>query len=162
MENPLLAKATISGDRGQTRPLTSSEPPPPKRPLSARHKKLIGELGLRYRPSAQADLEAHAASLALLTTDIADIPPEVLEEAIRRHASQSVYMPKAAELFALARDIETAQGLKGRPVDMAARRNAQLRAEGNLNLEWYYDEHDQIQLRSRRDEAIPGLGRRIR
>jgi hypothetical protein len=66
--------------------------------------RLIGELGLRYRPAAQADLEAHAAAIALLARDLADIPAKYLEIAIRRHVLQSPFMPKAAELAALAQE----------------------------------------------------------
>lgn len=89
---------------GPTRRLTSCEPArqqsrqkPPGEVL-----RLIGELGLRYRPSAQADLEAHAAAIALLARDLADVPVKYLDIAIRRHVLQSPYMPKAAELVALA------------------------------------------------------------
>lgn len=62
---------------------------------------MIGELGLRYRPSAAADLEAHAARLALLALDIADCSPELLRYAIRQWVRQSRFMPTAAELFAI-------------------------------------------------------------
>src|SRR5688572_9824409 len=52
----------------------------PKR-IPAKVERLIGELGLRYRPSAQADLEEHAAALALLASDVADIPADLLDRA---------------------------------------------------------------------------------
>lgn len=64
--------------------------------------RMVGELGLRYRPSAQADLEAHAASIALLALDLADVPPHLLEQAIAKHVRTSHFMPKASELIALA------------------------------------------------------------
>lgn len=70
---------------------------------SATHKRLIGELGLRYRPSAQADLEDHATALALLTMDVADIPAHLLELAIRDWVRESHFMPKASDLIALAK-----------------------------------------------------------
>jgi len=75
----------------------------PKKRISAKTERLIGELGLRYRPSAQADLEEHAASLALLTRDLADIPPDLLERAIHDHVTNSPYLPKASDLIAKAR-----------------------------------------------------------
>lgn len=153
---------TASGGQGPALPSTCSAEPTPSLPrnVPAEVKRLIAEVGLRYRPSAQADLEEHAASLALLATDVADIPPSILREAIRRHVAQSVFMPKAAELLSLAQTILTSRDGAGKPVDMAARRNAQLRAEGNFAIEWYYDENDQIALRSTRPTS-PGLGRRI-
>lgn len=40
--------------------------------------------------------------LALLAEDVAHIAPDLLERAIDRHVSTSPYMPKAAELIALA------------------------------------------------------------
>lgn len=64
--------------------------------------RIIGELGLRYRPSIQADLIAHAEALKLLTEDVADIPPNVLERAAKQWAQQSRFMPKASELIDLA------------------------------------------------------------
>jgi hypothetical protein len=84
--NPLLSKAVVYEKR-----------------LPAKTERLIGEIGLRYRPSAQADLHEHAAQLALLAADVADVPPDLLERAIRAHAQRSPYMPKASELIALAK-----------------------------------------------------------
>lgn len=124
----------------------------PKKRISAKTERLIGQLGLRYRPSAQADIEEHAAALALLTADVADIPPHILDEAISRHVAQSPYMPKASELIALAKEV-VAPPSNGKPVDMAARRNAQLRAEGNFSLHWYYDQAGQIKLETVTEQA---------
>jgi hypothetical protein len=116
----------------------------PKR-IPAKTERLIGELGLRYRPSAQADLEEHAAALALLASDVADIPPDLLDRAIRKHATASVYMPKAAELIAIAKSFVAPQhGEGGKPVDMATRRNVQ--PDMPRDLRWYYDDFGQIQL----------------
>jgi hypothetical protein len=98
--------------------------------------------------------------LALLASDLADIPPRYLEEAIKRHARTSHFMPKASELAALAKEAQDSNDGKGQPVDMAARANDKLRAEGNFAIEWFYDEHDQIALRSTRP-TLPNIGRRI-
>lgn len=68
---------------------------------SARIARIIGELGLRYRPSAAADLEAHAASLALLTQDVAHMNEDRLEWAAREWARTERFMPKACDLIAL-------------------------------------------------------------
>jgi hypothetical protein len=97
MDN-LPATSPAYEDLGPTRRSTSTEPPVP--PKIAR---IISELGLRYRPSVQADLEAHAATLALLTKDVAHMRPETLERAARQWAQEAGYMPKAAELIALCR-----------------------------------------------------------
>ena len=65
--------------------------------------KLIGELALRYRPSANTDAEVHAASIALLARDLADIPPHYLERAITEWVRNNRWMPKACELIDLAK-----------------------------------------------------------
>lgn len=100
MDN-LPATSPAYEDLGPTRHSTYSEPLVP--PKIAR---IIGELGLRYRPSVQADLEAHAATLALLTKDVAHLRPDTLERAARQWAQESPYMPKAAELIGLCRKLE--------------------------------------------------------
>lgn len=41
--------------------------------------------------------------LALLAEDLADLPTGLLESAIQRHCTTSPYMPKAADLIALAK-----------------------------------------------------------
>lgn len=99
MENPVFA------DRGRTLPSTFTEPPAPpkKRSAPAAIGRIIGELGLRYRPSATADLEAHAHAIRLLTEDVADIPPHLLEAAAKRWVREQRFMPKASELIAFAR-----------------------------------------------------------
>jgi hypothetical protein len=99
MENPIFA------DRGQTLPSTYSAPPaPPKKPsVPASVGRIIGELGLRYRPSAATDLAAHAEALKLLAEDVADIPAHLLEAAAKRWVREQRFMPKASELVALAR-----------------------------------------------------------
>ncbi len=56
---------------------------------------------MRFRPTAQADLEAHAAMLALLIRDLGDVNADALEKAIAEHVRCSRFMPKAAELFDL-------------------------------------------------------------
>jgi hypothetical protein len=58
---------------------------------------------LRYRPSAQADLEAHALALRLLIEDVADVPPHLLEAAAKRWAQESPFLPKASDLIAYAK-----------------------------------------------------------
>lgn len=99
--------AEVFGGRDLTQPWTCSTRPSenyrPKPKPSAKTRDLIARLGLRYRPTNQADLEAHAGMLALLAEDLADLPIGLLERAIQRHCTTSPYMPKAADLIALAK-----------------------------------------------------------
>lgn len=68
---------------------------------------IIGKLGLRYRPSGAADLEAHAEAIRLLAEDVADVPAQLLDPAARKWAQTSKFMPKASELRELARSIQS-------------------------------------------------------
>jgi len=107
---PDYSPPTISaafGERGQTLPSTwSSKPSESYRPKpSAKIRGLIGRLGLRYHPANQADLSSHQAMLALLAEDLAHLDPATLERAIDRHVASSPYMPKAADLIALAQKL---------------------------------------------------------
>lgn len=138
---------------GQTRRLTFSDKPerssPPKVPTKI--KALIAELGLRFRPTSQADLEAHAGALALLCTDLADAPPHLLERAIQRHAVTSPYLPKAADLVRLMQELLSADRPKattGAKIDQAARRNAEMDQDANArqDIRWVYDAGGALQL----------------
>jgi hypothetical protein len=64
---------------------------------------MISELGFRYRPTSQADLEAHAGALALLASDLHDMPPHILQKAINKHVLESPYLPKAFDLVRIAK-----------------------------------------------------------
>lgn len=108
---------TAYGELGPTRASTSCGRESPRNVPPA-IKRLIGELGLRYRPSGQADLEAHAASLALLARDLADVPPHFLERAIRDWVPRSHFMPKASELVELARKFQDEAGGKRDPASV--------------------------------------------
>lgn len=146
--NPLLAKATRYGDHDRA-PLSNSiveqQPAKPRKRISAKTERLIAELGLRYRPSVQADLEEHAASIALLITDVADIPPDLLEQAIRRHVMKSPYMPKACELIELATNaLHQAQQARA-DMPLVDRWNARLAAEGRFDIRWV-DDNGQMKL----------------
>lgn len=88
----------------QTQPSTFSEPPKPRN-VSPVVAEIISKLGLRYRPSNQTDLEAHAEALRLLAEDVADIPPRYLDAAAKRWAQESRFMPRASELIEMARQI---------------------------------------------------------
>lgn len=90
-------------DLGPTRLSTCGDKPTPKSAPPAGIRKLIAELGLRYRPNDRADLEAHAAKLALLASDVADIPERPLRAAIAEWIARKPYLPKASELIEMAR-----------------------------------------------------------
>lgn len=98
---------------------------------------MIGELGLRYRPSAQADLEAHAAAIALLTCDVADIPIAHLERASQEWVRTKPFMPKASELVELARASVAPD--ETRRAHWIERGNAGLAARGIFDAHWVYD-----------------------
>lgn len=126
------------GEAARAQPSTSSNVLPLRRPPSAAIKRIIGELGLRYRPSAQADLEEHAACLALLARDVADIPPDILRRAVDRHVAISPYMPKACEL------IEASKALLRGPIegeiDWVTIGNRTLNEIGRHDIRWSRDE----------------------
>lgn len=150
-----------------TRLSTSTSPPKPSLPRNppAKIKALIAELGLRYRPTAQTDLQAHAALLALLTQDVADLPPDRLDRAIREWVRTQRFMPRAAELVALCQADQQAEAKSARttgdPLDEArqwvAQRNARLRSSSNgrRDIEWFVDDAGGTALRSIRN-AAPG------
>jgi hypothetical protein len=99
--NPIIQRVQ-DGRSEPVRPSPSFEKQSSRNVPSA-IKRLVAELGLRYRPSAQADLEEHAATLALLAVDLADIPPQYLEKAISVWVSQKPWLPKASELVEIAK-----------------------------------------------------------
>lgn len=99
-------------DRGITRfvgtdptpaSIFSERPAPPS--VSPIVTEIIANLGLRYRPSSQADLEAHAESILLLSQDVRDVPPKYLDAAAKKWARESRFMPKASELLDLSRKL---------------------------------------------------------
>lgn len=58
----------------------------------------MGKLGLRYPPASSVDRDAHAARVALLAEDCADIDSEWLDVAAREWAKNEPFMPRACEL----------------------------------------------------------------
>jgi hypothetical protein len=93
----------------------------------------VAELGLRYRPSVQADLEAHAATLALLARDLADLDPARLQAAADHWAKTERFMPRAAEL----RSLVSKMGNRTKAAELAVERgNARLASEGRTDIRW--------------------------
>lgn len=143
---------TAYEDLGPTQPSTSgashSQKSQPKS-VPARIKLLIADLGLRYRPAAAADLEAHGSALALLAMDLADLPPDRLDRAIAAWVRGERWMPKASELIALcqrhqAEEIDRAADRVSPVSSVAAycaRRNAELASapNGRRDIEWHVD-----------------------
>lgn len=124
---------------------------PPKVPPLI--KKIVAEIGFRFRPAAQADLDAHAGWLAALAVDLADVPPSLLERAASKHARDSKFRPTAAELIEIARQIDQQE----RPTskftgdnrdwlnELAAKYN---RAENRRpDIEWYVTNEGELKLR---------------
>lgn len=124
-------------------PLRKSAPAPIKR--------LILELGLRYRPLAQDQLEAYQAKLAALTADCADLPPKLLERAIGEWVRESPYLPKASDLILRAKAFTAAPDSVDRDSRenaerLAAKYNAQLLGEGKRHIRWFVDEQNGLKL----------------
>ena len=143
--NPLFNKPlTAYVGQGQTRPSTSSDrPAPSRRQVSAKTKEAIAKLGLRYRPTSQTDLEAHAGQLAMLATDLHDLPVDLLERAIGDWSIKSPFMPKAFDLVQLAKSYLAKAQPQQREVptdweDIARRRNERMNAdpEGRRGVRW--------------------------
>lgn len=82
---------------------------------------MIAELGLRYEPSAKADLQAHAARMALLSQDVADARPDVLQEAIELWVRRKDFLPRANELIAMMETIIERRSAAPQREDLAAR-----------------------------------------
>lgn len=90
-------------------PSSTSSPASQPRSVPREVLKTITELGLRYEPSVQADLQAHSSRVALLTHDCADLNPLKLRHAAMRWAQHKPFMPKASELRAIVEDMESAE-----------------------------------------------------
>lgn len=111
---------------------------------SARNKQAILRLGLRYRPLDQDKHEAFTAKLALLSTDTADIPPDLLERAADEIARSSRFLPAASELWERARSyVQQSPGVR---IDLAERYNARLKGEGRRDIRWIYDHNGDLKL----------------
>lgn len=87
-------------DLGATPPSTYSAQRTRKSP-DPKIVKIISELGLRYRPLATADQEAHAAQVALLCKDLETVEPAALSAAAQEYARTERFMPKACDLLAI-------------------------------------------------------------
>jgi hypothetical protein len=126
---------------------------PLRRSAPASIKKLILELGLRYRPLASDQLEAYQAKLAALTADVADLPPKLLERAIAEWVRESPYLPKASDLILRAKAFTappsgTDRDSRENAERLAAKYNARLLGEGKRHIVWIVDEQNALKLES--------------
>ncbi|MDB5412624.1 MAG: hypothetical protein JWR10_959 [Rubritepida sp.] len=143
---PLFSRPIRYEDQGQTRRSTSGERLK-QRSVPSRIKLLVAEIGLRFRPTERTDLEAHSARIALLTTDLADMPVSDLERAIAVWVAKSRFMPTAAELVEIARGFIAGERQERRQesgddhvlAEMNARRS-------NLKLMWFRDAGGSLRL----------------
>lgn len=143
-DNPILNRSEAFEDIG---PIPSCRPTakPAKKSVPSATKRLILELGLRYRPGSTDALEGHQAKLTALMLDLADIPPAALERAIGRWVMKSPYLPKASELVELARDTgdhSADRNSRENAQKLANLANARLAAEGKRHMHWIVDGND--------------------
>lgn len=153
-DNPITDRESAFEELGPTRALTSYDKQMRTSQPSAEVRRIIGEIGLRYRPAAQADLEAHAARIALLALDVADIPPHILRRAGQDWIRRSEFMPKASDLISLAQSyVNMERGGSGIDRDsrenaerLAAKYNARLLGEGKRHIHWIVDEQNGLKM----------------
>lgn len=138
--------ATPSGGSPRMPATTPGAMPEPQRRVPPRIQALISELGLRYRPTSQTDIEAHSATLALLARDLAEMPPALLDGAIARWAQSRPFLPKACELIAIARDLLPAPERDPPGRAISDRYNDRIVAEGagHRPLRWREDAHGNL------------------
>lgn len=105
--------------------------------MPASIRSLISKLGLRYEPSSRADLEAHAARVALLAEDMAEAEPWKLQQAIARHVAHSPYLPKASDLNEIMAALTPRRS--NDYVDVVTPANARLEAEGK-DIRWAWND----------------------
>lgn len=67
---------------------------------SAKLRKLVAEMGLRYRPSSPAEICFHQDKLELLIEDLADLPDHLIERAIPELCREKTFMPRASDIIA--------------------------------------------------------------
>ncbi|MDR2880500.1 MAG: hypothetical protein LBV29_01170 [Azoarcus sp.] len=101
--------------------------------------KVISELGVRYEPLGQADLQAHAGRVALLAQDCADLNPLKLRHAAMRWAQHKPFLPKACELRAIVEDMESEEWKAGNTAEnlqiVCDERNDWAR---RIGADWWY------------------------
>ena len=106
-------------------------------------------------------MQAHAAGMALLAVDLADIPADRLERAVHEWVRTEKWLPKASELIAICQRHQRNEFDPGyHPATerasadaFADSRNAGMNVEnGRKDIEWFTDEAGQPRLRYKLDE----------
>lgn len=136
----------IISDRSRGQTASSTRSPP-----SAATKKLILELGLKYQPNSADQQAGHDAKVAMLTEDVAEIPPALLREVIDHVVRTSPFMPRAADIHHFAKNIgarRSAQGVQSQD-EVVAAGNANLAEKGRMGLLWVLNSSGQAELISR-------------
>jgi len=94
----------MAKELGEETPYSRHTTPPARKSVPSAVKRLILELGLRFRPLAPGEQEPYQQRLALLAQDCSDIPPDKLEKAIERYVRihGNNFLPRAAQLIEIA------------------------------------------------------------
>ena len=108
---------------------------------------------MRFEPSSRADLDAHAARVALLAEDLFDAPADALEQAIAIWVRERPFLPKASDLQALVGSVLHRRQLQDRPMSTSQRQrldemNAGLQRD---DIEWIRDGQGNLRLVDRQD-----------
>lgn len=144
-DNPVLSQ-------GSNPPWNYSETPRQQSPLVPPEiRRIVADIGLRFPITSQTDSEAHARRLALLASDLRDMPPDVLQQAVERYVRipGKNFLPKASELVDIGKAI-ISERLK--PENRGAYGSPEFLAQANARLtrndvEWVYDKAGNLQLR---------------
>lgn len=109
--------------------------------ISPRLRKLIQSLDDRYPPAANQSTDQRKRQLQLLAEDIAAVPVEMAERAVKHWIVTSAFMPKAADVFKLVnnfRSVGTATSSEDNAWRLAQNRNAQMDIEPNArqSIRW--------------------------
>jgi hypothetical protein len=114
---------------GPTSPASSAPRMPPASIL-----KIMGELGLRYRPLATADQEDHQATVLLLARDLSHVDPVKLAKAAEHWGRTERFMPKACDLIALMARSKTSHDQQ----EICDRANARMASDpdGRRDIRW--------------------------
>lgn len=132
--------ATAWDDLGPTLQSAHGSTKPPKKNTPPAIKRIVAELGLRYRPASGAALEDHRRAIELLADDLADIPPDRLEVASREWVRGNSFMPRAADLVRLVQSQISAPSTSASRDEFKARMamlgNQNLDEQGRTDIRW--------------------------
>lgn len=100
-------------------------------------------------------MDAHAARVALLAEDLAEVSPRLLSLAIDRHVAKSPYLPKASDLLEIIADLLESHANRARVnrtnrpyvEDLADTYNATMSDRArSLGLEWHVTPNGELRL----------------